>query len=107
MKNYFLLLLLVILFSCSNNSSNGQTDKTDSTAKTPQSENRGQGLDTALYDKLMKYVANGDTTGRWPVKHEYPLPGALLPFNRLVAYYGNLYSTKMGALGKWPKNEMI
>src|SRR5215216_8118150 len=108
MKNYFLLLLLVIFFSCSNNSSNGQTDKTDSTAKiaeTPQ--NRGQALDTALYDKLMKYVANGDTTGRWPVKHEYPLAGAILPFNRIVAYYGNLYSNKMGALGKWPKSEMI
>src|SRR5690242_10936908 len=55
----------------------------------------------------MSKIANGDTTGRWPVKHEYPLPGALLPFNRIVAYYGNLYSVKMGALGKWPKEQMI
>ena len=25
----------------------------------------------------------------WPVKAVYPLGGALLPFNRIVAYYGN------------------
>jgi hypothetical protein len=37
----------------------------------------------------------------------YPLPGAILPFNRVVAYYGNLFSNRMGALGKWPKAEMI
>jgi hypothetical protein len=56
----------------------------------------------------MNYLANGDTTGRWPVKNApYPLPGAILPFNRVVAYYGNLYSNKMGALGKWPKAQMI
>jgi len=55
----------------------------------------------------MQYLANGDTSGRWPVKHDYPLPGAVLPFNRIVAYYGNLYSNKMGALGKWPKAQMI
>lgn len=56
----------------------------------------------------MKYLANGDTTGRWPVKNApYPLPGAVLPFHRIVAYYGNLYSNKMGALGKWPKAQMI
>ena len=41
------------------------------------------------------------------MKHEYPLAGAVLPFNRIVAYYGNLSSNRMGALGKWPKKEMI
>ncbi len=43
----------------------------------------------------------------WPVKTTYPNPGALLPFNRIIAYYGNLYSTKMGALGQWPEAEML
>ncbi len=43
----------------------------------------------------------------WPVKTVYPNAGALLPFNRIVAYYGNLYSTKMGALGQWPEAEML
>jgi hypothetical protein len=108
MKNYLLPALLVICFGCSNNSSKGQDGKTaDSTSTTKDEPTKKSGLDSARYDSLLKYIANGDTTGKWPVKHEYPLPGAILPFNRIVAYYGNLYSTKMGALGKWPKKEMI
>lgn len=43
----------------------------------------------------------------WPVKTVYPKDGAILPFNRVVAYYGNLYSKKMGALGEYPKDEMF
>jgi len=43
----------------------------------------------------------------WPAKAIYPKVGALLPFNRIVAYYGNFYSTKMGALGEYPADEMI
>jgi hypothetical protein len=65
-------------------------------------------LDKAKYDSLMKYLANGDTTGKWPVKNApYPLDGAILPFKRVVAYYGNLYSKKMGILGELPPNEML
>jgi hypothetical protein len=44
---------------------------------------------------------------RWPVKTVYPNAGALLPFNRIIAYYGNLYSTKMGVLGEYPEAEMF
>lgn len=43
----------------------------------------------------------------WPVKTVYPLDGAILPFNRIVAYYGNFYSTKMGVLGEYPHDEML
>ena len=43
----------------------------------------------------------------WPVKTVYPIAGALLPFNRIVAYYGNLYSTKMGVLGEYPEDIML
>ena len=43
----------------------------------------------------------------WPVKTVYPNAGALLPFNRIIAYYGNLYSTKMGVLGEYPEAEML
>ena len=42
-----------------------------------------------------------------PVKTIYPKDGAILPFNRIIAYYGNLYSTKMGALGEYPEEEML
>ena len=43
----------------------------------------------------------------WPVNTLYPNDGALLPFNRIIAYYGNLYSTKMGALGQYKEEEMF
>ncbi|MDQ6812686.1 MAG: hypothetical protein M3040_02935, partial [Bacteroidota bacterium] len=64
-------------------------------------------LDTATYDKLMKALSNNDTTGKWPAKAPYPLSGALLPFNRIVAFYGNLFSKKMGVLGELPKGQML
>ena len=64
-------------------------------------------LDTALFNKLQANLANHDTTGKWPAKMPYPLPGAVLPFHRIVAFYGNLYSKRMGILGELPKNEML
>ena len=66
-----------------------------------------QPLDTIKYNQKLISLANGDTSGRWPVKRPYPLAGAILPFKRVVAYYGNLYSKKMGILGELPPNEML
>jgi len=43
----------------------------------------------------------------WPVKSPAPLPGSILPQKRIVAYYGNPKSKKMGALGQYPKDEML
>lgn len=43
----------------------------------------------------------------WPVKTVYPNAGAILPFNRIVAYYGNLYSKNMGVLGQYEESEML
>ncbi len=43
----------------------------------------------------------------WPVKMPPPLPGALLPYKRIVAFYGNPLSKKMGVLGEYPKDEML
>ncbi|HEY8398905.1 MAG TPA: hypothetical protein VIK80_13265 [Flavihumibacter sp.] len=64
-------------------------------------------LDTALYNAQLEHMVNGDSSGKWPVKTDYPLPGAILPFKRVVAYYGNLYSTRMGILGELPPKQMI
>ncbi len=63
--------------------------------------------DTARYDRLVKYLANGDSSGRWPVVPVYPKAGAIFPFNRVIAYYGNLFSTRMGILGELPEDEML
>jgi hypothetical protein len=36
-----------------------------------------------------------------------PLPGSILPAKRIVAYYGNPLSKRMGILGELPPNEML
>ncbi|WP_083256936.1 hypothetical protein [Arcticibacter eurypsychrophilus] len=65
-------------------------------------------IDTSDYNKRNLHLANGDTSGYWPVKKQpYPLPGAILPFKRIIAYYGNLYSVRMGALGEYAPKEML
>jgi hypothetical protein len=43
----------------------------------------------------------------WPVRCPAPLPGAILPHKRIVAYYGNPLSKRMGALGEYQKDEML
>lgn len=43
----------------------------------------------------------------WPPSAVYPNEGALVPFNRILAYYGNFYSTRMGILGELPEAEML
>lgn len=110
---YTSLFALLILSACKNQPASGPAGGGDSVltkseTETTQGSAPAKTLDTASYNKLMLYLANGDTSGRWPVKNApLPLPGAILPFHRVVAYYGNLYSNRMGALGKWPKQEMI
>jgi len=103
-------VVLLFLTSCGNNASESKTAG-DSAKGTDQkqvaADNGRPKLDTARYNYLMNHLANGDTTGRWPVKGPLPLPGAVLPFNRVIAYYGNIVNNRMGALGKWPKQEMI
>lgn len=64
-------------------------------------------IDTLAYNKKLKALANGDSTGRWPVKPQpYPMENAILPFKRIVAFYGNLYSKRMGVLGEYPPEEL-
>jgi hypothetical protein len=43
----------------------------------------------------------------WPVPGPPPLPGSLLPAKRIVAYYGNPLSTRMGILGELPVDQML
>ncbi len=81
-------------------------------------------LDKALYDQLMYKLANysdvatstyattsptiASSTRAWPVaRAPYPKVGAILPFYRIVAYYGNFYSKGMGVLGQYPEPEML
>jgi hypothetical protein len=59
----------------------------------------------------VKYLAGEDPEYAkrcgWPVQSPPPLPGAILPHKRIVAYYGNPQSKRMGVLGEYPKDEML
>lgn len=43
----------------------------------------------------------------WPAAAPYPHGGAILPFHRVVAYYGNFYSTRMGILGEFASSTVL
>jgi len=78
-------------------------------------------LDKSDYDQRLNLLAHLSATSTylsatsststkkllWPVKTVYPKDGAILPFNRIVAYYGNFLSTGMGVLGQYPEDEML
>jgi hypothetical protein len=59
----------------------------------------------------VKYLAGEDPDYAkrcgWPVPAPAPLPGSILPQKRIVAYYGNPLSKRMGVLGQYPKDEML
>jgi len=99
-------------------------------------EEKQDKLDFEEYDRLSEYVANNPapkveiitstSTGPngevvtststkiieeeylYPVKDvPYPKYGAILPFNRIISYYGNFYSTRMGILGEFEEEEVL
>lgn len=43
----------------------------------------------------------------WPVKGPMSLPGSILPHSRIVAFYGNPLSKRMGILGALPPERML
>ena len=55
----------------------------------------------------MDHIINGDSSGKWPADKPEPPAGAVLPYKRIIAFYGNLYSKNMGILGQIPKKEML
>ncbi len=110
--SFFLLLI-----ACNNTSSAKKklsplpiAAKGDTTAKANQSKPEPPkllSLDTVLYKKATMRLVHDSASAKWPVKDHFPLAGALLPFNRIVAYYGNFYSTHMGVLGEYPPDIML
>ena len=52
-------------------------------------------------------VDSAEAASLWPVKGPAPLPGAILPAKRVVAYYGNPLSKRMGILGEVAPDEML
>src|SRR5690242_20761115 len=113
LSSVFSVLFFLSFIACTNEARETQkgavaASASDSAGKPlTEPEQPSEVLDTAKFNRIQQQLANGDTTGKWPAKMPYPLPGAVLPFHRIVAFYGNLYSKKMGILGELPKNEML
>jgi len=117
----FTLAFIFILNGCNNNSVKKPEKEPAEKSSVPNQEKKVALVDTLLqkqekkvvpidtlaFGKKLHALANGDTTGLWPNHlRSYPLAGAVLPFKRIVAYYGNLYSKKMGILGEYPPKEL-
>ena len=99
-----LVLTVLLLFSFT--ACNTPKEKSTKDGTTTE-ESSYEPIDTTAYNQKLISLANGDTTGKWPVKNQpYPLAGAILPHSRIVAFYGNLYSKRMGALGEYAPKEM-
>ena len=121
-KSYALVLrlsLLVILFTAIgfggyrvvlySTASAANEAKADQEIQPPEAQKKAplQVTDSVLYENKMAHIVNGDTTGKWPVKADYPREGAILPYKRIVSFYGNLYSKQMGILGELPPAQML
>src|SRR5215212_7029149 len=77
----------------------------------------GQGKPTAVRPAIAKSTSSKVVTDTqpktkvevalWPVASPTPLPGAILPAKRIVAFYGNPLSKRMGILGEYEVDDML
>jgi len=80
-----------------------------STASRSPKSVKGKGAAAAAPTTKYRAGENPDFAAQkgWPVKSPAALPGAILPRKRIVAYYGNPLSKRMGALGEFQKDDML
>ena len=64
-------------------------------------------LDTSDFERRVRLLAHDSIPKPWQVFSIYPEEGALLPFYRIVAMYGNFYSRHMGILGRVSEEELL
>jgi hypothetical protein len=62
---------------------------------------------TADSISLVASIRTGLHNPGWPVKTPPILPGSILPSHRIVAFYGNPLSKRMGILGEIPYDQML
>jgi hypothetical protein len=73
---------------------------------TPETEKSNPAA-SDLYKRKMAHIINGDSSGRWITNETEPMEGAIFPYKRVIAFYGNLYSKQMGILGELPKPDVL
>jgi hypothetical protein len=70
-------------------------------ASQPKSRTRADSI------SLVNSIRAGLEHPGWPVHGPNPLPGSILPAKRIVAFYGNPLSKRMGILGEIPYDQML
>ena len=109
MRKVFWVCFIALFVACNAPNKQINQELSDSIIHTVESVEEvvlPQYVDSADYFQRLHALANGDTLF-WPVVNQpVPLAGAILPYKRIIAYYGNLYSKKMGALGEFPPEEL-
>src|SRR5687767_10375570 len=93
------LALALITSRASTATAQDTSTRRDSASQTKQKQSQSKGTTAAKPAPKPKPV--------WPVKGPTPLPGSILPNKRIVAYYGNPLSKRMGILGEVPPDEML
>lgn len=115
MKKYIFcvttLLFLGLQFSCKNDSLSAEENTRIAVDTLPEVSLPSPVIDShplfpdfILPDSLEKKM---DPLHLWPIEVAPILPGAILPRQRILAFYGNLYSKGMGILGELPKEQMM
>jgi hypothetical protein len=70
-------------------------------ATQPKSRTRADSI------SLVNTIRAGINNPGWPVRGPTPLAGSILPAKRIVAFYGNPLSKRMGILGEIPYDQML
>jgi len=70
-------------------------------ATQPKSRTRADSI------SLVNTIRAGLTQPGWPVRGPEPVAGSILPGKRIVAFYGNPLSKRMGILGEIPYAQML
>ena len=84
-----------------------ELDKTDYNARMLALAHIATTTETVSTATTSARVISTTTSSIWPVSTVYPNANAILPFKRVVAYYGNFYSKGMGVLGEYPTDQML
>lgn len=79
-----------------------------SAAATPVAKKRTGALGPVSGQQHLAYRdAGSDLDSLWPPKMPAPLPGSILPNKRVIAFYGNPLSKRMGILGEYETEDML
>jgi hypothetical protein len=78
------------------------------TAKAKPKQAKTGALGPVSTDNHLAYRNTGsDLDSLWPPKMPAPLPGSILPAKRVIAFYGNPLSRRMGILGEFDTDDML